>query len=79
MREQVVPSAVVIHAEILVRLRAQFGDERLSRTQAYDCSKSFKDGRTEAVTGEDYTLCRKSYGQRFRDSQGVSFIDFLIE
>jgi hypothetical protein len=34
-------------AEMLMRLGAQFGDETLSRTLAYDCSKSFKEGRTE--------------------------------
>jgi hypothetical protein len=34
-------------ADILRRLKAQFGDETLSRTQVYDWSKSFKDGRTE--------------------------------
>jgi histone-lysine N-methyltransferase SETMAR len=34
-------------AEILMRLREQFGDETLSRTQVYDWSKSFKEGRTE--------------------------------
>jgi len=33
-------------AEILTRLRAQLGDETLSRTQVYDWSKSFKEGRT---------------------------------
>jgi hypothetical protein len=34
-------------AEILMRLRAQFDDETLLRTQVYDKSKSFKEGRTE--------------------------------
>jgi len=34
-------------AEILMRLRAQFGDKMLSRTQVYDWSKSFKEGQTE--------------------------------
>jgi len=34
-------------AEILKRLRAQFDDETLSRTQMYDWSKSFKEGQTE--------------------------------
>jgi hypothetical protein len=60
MSEQVVPSAVaqriivtfltnenVKPADILKRLRAQFGDETLSRTQVYDWSKSFEEGRTE--------------------------------
>jgi len=34
-------------AEILMRLRAQFGDETLSRTQEYDWLESFKEGWTE--------------------------------
>jgi len=34
-------------ADILMRLRAQFGNETFSRTQVYDCSKSFKEGRTK--------------------------------
>jgi hypothetical protein len=51
----VIPSAVVQRiifkfitkenetpAEVLIRLRAQFDDERLSRTQVYDWSKAFK-------------------------------------
>jgi hypothetical protein len=54
MSKQVVPSAVAQRfivkfltnedakpAEILKRLRAQFGDETLSRIQMYDWSKSF--------------------------------------
>jgi hypothetical protein len=58
--EQVVPSAVaqrtvikhltnenVKPGEILKRLKAQFGDKTLSRTQMYDWSKSFKEGLTE--------------------------------
>jgi hypothetical protein len=60
MSEQVVPSALaqriifkyttnenVKSAEILMILRAQFGDETLSRTQVYDWSKSFEEGRTD--------------------------------
>jgi glucan biosynthesis protein len=56
MSEQVVPSAVaqrimvkfvtnenVKPAEILMRLRAQFGDETLSRTLVYYWSKSFRE------------------------------------
>jgi hypothetical protein len=58
MSEQVGPSAIAQHiivkfltlenmkpAEILVRLRAQFGDETLSRTQVYDWSMSFKEAK----------------------------------
>jgi hypothetical protein len=57
MSEQVVLSAVaqriiikfltneiVKPPEILMRLRAQFGDETLSRIQVQDWSKSFKEG-----------------------------------
>jgi len=35
-------------AEILLRLRAQFGDETLSTIQVSDWSKSFKESRTVA-------------------------------
>jgi len=34
-------------AEILKRLRAEFGDETLSRIQIYNSSESFKEGRTQ--------------------------------
>jgi hypothetical protein len=34
-------------AEILTILRAQFGDEILSRTQVYDWNKSFKENWTQ--------------------------------
>jgi hypothetical protein len=34
----------MIPAEILMRLTAHFGDKKLSRTQLYDCSKSFIEG-----------------------------------
>jgi hypothetical protein len=60
MSEQVVPSAVVQSitfkfltngnvksAKILIRLRAQIGNETFSRTPVHDSRKSFKDGRTE--------------------------------
>jgi hypothetical protein len=60
MSEQVVPSAVAQRiskllckgnakpAEISIRLRAQFGDETLSRTHVYNgWSKLFKEGRSE--------------------------------
>jgi hypothetical protein len=33
-----------IPAEILTRLRAQFGDKTISRSQVYGWSKSFKEG-----------------------------------
>jgi hypothetical protein len=45
----------------------------------YALSKSLKEGQTKLKTYKDYTLCRERYGQRFWDSQGVLFIDFLKE
>jgi hypothetical protein len=60
MSEQVVPSTTVKGiivkllptenmkpAEIQKRLRAQFSDEMLCRTQVYDWNKSFKEGWTD--------------------------------
>jgi hypothetical protein len=60
MSEHVVPSAVAHSifakfvtnekskpSENLKGLRAQFGDETFRRTQMYDWSNSFKEGRTE--------------------------------
>jgi hypothetical protein len=60
LREQPFPSAVAQGiivkflanenaklTEILKRRRAQFDDGTLSRTQEYDWSKSFKEGRTK--------------------------------
>jgi len=52
-------------AEILMKLRSQFRDEILSRTQVYDWSKSFKEGQTEVENMQDYIFYRDSYGQRF--------------
>jgi hypothetical protein len=93
MSEQVVPSAVaqriivkfltnenVKLAEILMTFRAQFGDETLSRTQVYDCSKSFKDGRTEVQNMRRLHLL---YGGLwlafFWDIQDILCIDSLTE
>jgi len=53
-----------------MRLRLQFGDEALSRTQVYDWIKSFEDGWTEVETCKDYTLCRESYGKHFLGLSG---------
>jgi hypothetical protein len=77
--EQVVPSAVVQcivdkfltnenvkAADILMRLRVDFGDKTFSRTQVYDWSNSFKEGQ-RLKTCEDYTSYRESYGQRFSE------------
>jgi hypothetical protein len=87
----VVPSAVVQHiivkflmnenvkpAEILTRLRAQFGDETLSRTQCMTGESHLKKDEQRLETCEDYTFCRESYGQHFL---GISrcLTDFLTE
>jgi hypothetical protein len=61
MSEHVVSSAVAQHvkfilienvkpAEILMKLRAQFGDEMLSRTQMYDWSRLFRKVQTKTKT-----------------------------
>jgi hypothetical protein len=39
---------LVVREEVLMRLRAQFGDTTLSRTQVCDWSKSFKKGQRDA-------------------------------
>jgi hypothetical protein len=90
MSEQVVPSAVaqcimvtfltnenVKPADILMRLRAQFGDETLSRTQVYDWSKSFKKAEHRLKRREDYNSARLVMSSIYWDFQGVLFIDFL--
>jgi hypothetical protein len=67
-------------AEIPMRLRAQFGDEPLSRTQVYDWSNSFKEGRTEVENMRRLHLLQlKLWPEIFWDSQRVLFLDFLIE
>jgi hypothetical protein len=92
MSEQVIPSAVAQRivvkfltnenakpAEILMRPRAQFDNETLSRTEVHACSVHLKKARQRLKTCEGFIFCRGSYGQRFWDSQGTLFIDFLIE
>jgi hypothetical protein len=46
-------------------------------TQLYDWNKSFKEGQTVVENMQDYTLYRRNYDQRFWDSQGNLFINFL--
>jgi len=66
-------------AEILMRLRAQFGNE--GRTQMYDWSNSCKEGRTEVenlrrlrlLWGKTWTAFSEGY------SQEVFFTDFLTD
>jgi hypothetical protein len=85
MNEQVVLSAVaqrnilefltnesVKLTEILMRLRAQFGDEILLGTEVYDWSKSFKEGRTEVENMRRlHRLWGKLWPTFFWDTQGV--------
>jgi hypothetical protein len=52
-------------AEILIRLRAQFSDEMLSRTQVYDWSKSFKEGQTEVENKQRLHLLQAVWPQFF--------------
>jgi hypothetical protein len=72
MSVQVVPSAIlqrivvkfltnakVKSAEILKGLRAQFNDETLSRTQAYDGVSHLKEAEKSLKTCEDYTFLRE--------------------
>jgi hypothetical protein len=77
MSVQVIPSAVVQRiivkfltnenvkpTEILMRLRAQFGDEMLTRTQVCDLNNHLKKAEVVLKTCEDYTFCLESYDQR---------------
>jgi hypothetical protein len=66
-------------AEILKRQRAQFDDETLSRTQVYDGVSHLNEAEQSLKTCEDHTFCRENYGHLFWDSQGVIFIDILVE
>jgi hypothetical protein len=90
MSQQVFPSAVaqrivkfitnenVKPTEILMRPRAQFGNEKLPRTQVYDWNKPFEEGRTQAENIQrTHLLQGKLWPKFFWDSGGVLFIDFL--
>jgi len=90
MSEQVVPSAVAkriitfltnknVKRTEIWRFSAQFGDETLSRTQVYDWSKSFKDGRTEVENVNTTPSSGKVMNRVFCDFQSVLFMDILIE
>jgi hypothetical protein len=52
-------------AEMLMRLRAQFGDETLLRTQMCDRVDHLKKARQRLKICKVYTFCRESYGQHF--------------
>jgi len=56
-------------AEILMRLRAQFGDGMCSRTQVYNWSKSFKEGQTEV---ENIQRCHLLQGKLWQCFLGLS-------
>jgi hypothetical protein len=84
MSEQVIPSAVaqriivkfltnvnVKPAEILMRLRLQFGNKTLSRIRCLTGVSHLKETEDRLKTG-------KAMAGAFGDSQGVLFIDFLI-
>jgi hypothetical protein len=86
MCEQVDPSAVaqriivtflsnedVKSAEILTRLRAQFDDETFLRTQLYDWSKSFKEGRTKVENMRRLHLLQGKLWPAFFFGGGDSF------
>jgi len=82
-----------IPAEILTRLRAQFGDKTISRSQVYGWSKSFKEGWTElenmrrlkpyarkVTTSVFLGDFKSSYSSVFRQSNNLwtnHYIEFL--
>jgi hypothetical protein len=85
MSAQVIPSAVALRiivkfltnesvkpADILVRLRAQFGDETLSKTQVYVCLL-FKRGRT----GVEYVRRLRHLQGRLRTALSGSLRSFF--
>jgi hypothetical protein len=60
-------------ADILSRLRAQFDDGTLSRTQAYDWGKSLKEGWTEVENIPNMRWLKSSVNQA-NDEQNNSLI-----
>jgi len=52
-------------AELLKKIRAQFGVETTSRSQVYDWIKSLKKTEEWLKSCEHYTCCRGSYDQHF--------------
>jgi hypothetical protein len=66
-------------AKILRRLRAQFADEMLSIVQVYDWNKSFKKAGHSLKNAKTMPSAGKVMASVFWDSEGVLFIDFLIE
>jgi hypothetical protein len=69
----------VKRAKILKRLIAQFGEKRSQGSRCTTGVSHLNDAEQRLKPCEEYTFCRNSYGQRFWDTQGVLFIDFLIE
>jgi hypothetical protein len=60
-------------AEILMRLRSQFGDETLSRTPVYDWSKSFKESQTEVENVRRLTLLQGKIQSAFFGTLKASY------
>jgi hypothetical protein len=65
----------VTPADILLRLRAQFGDETFLRTQVYDWSKSFNEGRTEVGNMRSLQLSTGQASEEMVNSE--SHLNFL--
>jgi hypothetical protein len=59
--------------EILKRLRAEFGDETLSRDQMYDWSRLFKEGRKEDENMRKLYLLWGKLWSTFFESLKVSY------
>jgi hypothetical protein len=55
-------------AEILIIIRGQFGDEKLSRTKCMIGESHIKKAGERLKTGKDYTSCKESKGQRFLET-----------
>jgi hypothetical protein len=66
-------------ADILSRLRAQFGDETLSRTQVCDWRKSLKEGLIHVENMGKLHLLQGKLWPAFLGFSGVFLIDFLTE
>jgi hypothetical protein len=67
-------------AEILTRIRAQFGGEMLSGTQKCMTGvKSFQVGQMQFENVQTEPSAGKVMASTFWDSLGISFIDFLIQ
>ena len=88
MSKQAVPASVaqriiikflakegVKSSEILTKLLAQFGEETLSKTQVYEWSRKFKEGR-EKVENESHHSPHNHFF--FWDWRGILLVDFFM-